>query len=704
MKQFGQQQQESVPEISIQVGLVFGNESVATGRFSSSKKLRDLFELVFPRWGSSSLSTFLPSGASKNFVVLHHAGVEVDMSKTLESLPLDKPGSTFGGRKVVYDLGQGMGAPHGSLELHLAHLPVRRIVFVVEEKSSDSDDDDKIDKTVVCEGEARPSDTLWSVFSQAYFERTTCCPSKLDFEPSSGRYDFTWDQTFDHEHLEVKNGRMLIYRKSPLVAVEEVVERVPDKFLVVGKVQAPKVSPETVDALEKICSKSLVGKGRKTVHDEVVRRSLEIVPGDDCLVEWTGLEQALDIASKTLMQGRKLRAEIYKVLVYREGDFFDWHRDSKKDEGHLLTMCVDAGMDTEYKGGDLVFKSDRTSENDEEDEDRDSDDDDESKAGKSVCERWSSSGGGSFACFFATQPHAVRPVTEGRRVIITYNIFADDEGPFEIVRPERSALMTAIPSFALVGPDISWRILKFLDLQSMSRLMQTSKSLALTGTRPDFLLGYFFRNRRTELMHALQKKNHFQMGMVLAHQYSFDGKQSIPWNQIRGRDAICVSAMRFAFGDESLETTSCLVCHEKPEERGGYSHFSICKAVSKNFPHPFDEEENPELTYEEQPVKVPEKLHHLLPPGCTKISRGFLEMMQSTETDRDNREDGLLSWPFFFTSCITSSSLLAQVSHGQITDSEHDLWGNEAQFSLYWYADAIMLIKLLPPPLSPDIL
>ena len=689
----------------VEVGLVFG-DSVATGCFHSETKLVNLLDEVFPHFWSNdrSLSRLFFPNVSENFVTFHHSGVEVSMHKTLGSFPRENPVIKFGGRKVVFAfVAKSNLPPETSVELHLVVVPARPIAFVFQKKFVSSVDSDKMlcIETVVCEGEARPTDTLWSVFSQAHVKKSSCYPSKLDFEVE----DESWDSTFDCTDLKVwtmrniANGKVAIVRKSPVDMVMTVVERVPDKFFVVGKVQAPKVSPGSVDALEKLCSKSLVGKGRKTVYDETVRKSLEIVPGDECLVDWIGLDQALEMTSKVLMQGRKLRAEIYKVLLYREGDFFEWHRDSKKAEGHLLTMCVDAGMDTEYKGGDLVFRSDRSDE--DEDEELHSDSDEEKVV--DVCERWSSTGGGSFACFFATQPHAVRLVTEGHRVIITYNIFVDDEGPIEILRPGRSALMSVIPAFASVGPDISWHILEFLDLQSLSRLMQTSKSLAQTGTRPEFLLGLFLRNRHVQLMHALQKENSYQMGMVLAHQYSFDGKQSIPWNQIRGRDAICVSAMRFAFGDKSLETTTCLVRHERLEDNQDPGYYSICKASSENFDH-FDQE----LEYEEimyLPVEVPEELRHLLFPGCTKIERNSMRSMNRTETECDRNSDEMcLSWPFFFTSFITSSSFLAQVSHGQIVQQESDLYGNSRQFNLFWYKDAIMLIKLLPPPPPPDIL
>jgi hypothetical protein len=56
-----------------------------------------------------------------------------------------------------------------------------------------------------------------------------------------------------------------------------------------------------------------------------------------------------------MVQGRRVEAELYKVLIYREGDFFKWHWDSKKSENHIMTLCIDVGLDS-CEGGELNFR------------------------------------------------------------------------------------------------------------------------------------------------------------------------------------------------------------------------------------------------------------------------------------------------------------------------------------------------------------
>ncbi len=100
-------------------------------------------------------------------------------------------------------------------------------------------------------------------------------------------------------------------------------EKVPDDFLAVGvAADGPIVTPSSVEELLLRAKRSPVGKGIETVFDERVRKSAEFEVGPECPVRWDGLTAVLADLSGKLVQGRPLRAEAYKVLIYQEGDFF----------------------------------------------------------------------------------------------------------------------------------------------------------------------------------------------------------------------------------------------------------------------------------------------------------------------------------------------------------------------------------------------
>ena len=212
-------------------------------------------------------------------------------------------------------------------------------------------------------------------------------------------------------------------------------DALPDVFVAAGTATAPpQLDVTSVDDLVSRAKKSFVGKGSETVYDERVRKSLELVPGEGCRVEWPQLGEVLQRVSRDLVQGRTLRAEPYKILVYREGDFFRWHRDSKKGEGHLLTLCVDTGLD-ECEGGELLFRHNW------EDDSLEGDRTEFPFAalvgqgfGSNRC-KWSSNGrAGAYACWFATQMHSVDAVTSGRRVVVQYNVFLDQADRLAVPR------------------------------------------------------------------------------------------------------------------------------------------------------------------------------------------------------------------------------------------------------------------------------
>lgn len=259
-----------------------------------------------------------------------------------------------------------------------------------------------------------------------------------------------------------------------------------------------------------------------------MRKSLEIgrekMDKNQVVLSWDGLDEALQLCSKTLCQGRKLSADFYKLLVYRDGDFFKYHYDSKKGENHLLTIVVsfffftcvyllyvcieickvDLGL-SNCVGGELRFRCD---DNERFLEDHETDFPSDVS--------WVSDGCGSFCGFFLTQQHAVKQISSGCRVVATFNVFCCDENPRVDLRP--STRLLPYP-FSALGSDVFVKVLQHLDFRSMIRLLTCSKVSSVLAN-PEFVLANLITGRKNQLL-SEAGSNLRALGYVFQHQVRF---------------------------------------------------------------------------------------------------------------------------------------------------------------------------------------
>jgi hypothetical protein len=101
-----------------------------------------------------------------------------------------------------------------------------------------------------------------------------------------------------------------------------------------------------------------------------------------------------------LAEGCTLRAELYNLLVYGPGQFFAPHQDSEKADGMVGTLVVT--LPSMFKGGALVVEHH-----------------DEKVSYRGSRDRL------TFVAFYADCHHEVRPVTDGYRIVLTYNLFLE---------------------------------------------------------------------------------------------------------------------------------------------------------------------------------------------------------------------------------------------------------------------------------------
>lgn len=182
--------------------------------------------------------------------------------------------------------------------------------------------------------------------------------------------------------------------------------------------------PAQIAALAAAATEAPFGRGSETVHDRSVRSTLQI-DAARITIDGAGwrcmLNEALDRVRDGLGVSGALRAELYKLLIYRPGDFFKPHRDSEKAPGMVATLVL--ALPTRGVGGRLIVRHGG------EETGFVLGGDDPSETG--------------FAAFYADCPHEVLPVTEGHRLALTWNLIRDDAGA-DAAAPDHAAETAAL--------------------------------------------------------------------------------------------------------------------------------------------------------------------------------------------------------------------------------------------------------------------
>ena len=160
-----------------------------------------------------------------------------------------------------------------------------------------------------------------------------------------------------------------------------------------------------IRALIAAAQRAPYGKGTETLVDTSVRDCWQI---DATRVRLAGrawpnsFATVMDLVAAGLgLPAERLGTELYKLLVYRPGGFFAEHRDTEKVPGMVATLSL--SLPTPGTGGELVVR------HGEREEVFDLNAGEPSEL--------------SFAAFYADCLHEVRPLQEGHRVTLVFNLF-----------------------------------------------------------------------------------------------------------------------------------------------------------------------------------------------------------------------------------------------------------------------------------------
>ncbi len=176
----------------------------------------------------------------------------------------------------------------------------------------------------------------------------------------------------------------------------------------VGSIALP-LLPVQARELIAAAERAPYGKGPDTIVDTAVRNCWQMEPDRVTIGgrHWPATMQTLlGRIAEGLGIADPIEAEFYKLLIYDRGSFFVPHRDTEKSPGMFATLVI--VLPSFSSGGELVVKhKDRT---------------------ERLEMRTEDPSEVAFAAFYADCLHEVRPVTEGCRLTLVYNLIRRGKG------------------------------------------------------------------------------------------------------------------------------------------------------------------------------------------------------------------------------------------------------------------------------------
>ena len=226
-----------------------------------------------------------------------------------------------------------------------------------------------------------------------------------------------------------------------LEAVLKAVDR-PGDYYIAGSVEAvmPSMSVDPVgrvafpilgaqaSSLVAAAERAPYGRGPDTVLDPSVRDCWQI-DANRVHLSGAGWEKAVrsileSVADGLGCQRDALSAQLYKLLVYERGGFFAEHRDTEKVDGMVATLVV--ALPTAGTGGDLVIRH----------------------LGREATVNLQGDEPGelAYAAFYADCVHHTKPVEDGHRVSLVFNV---------IMKPGAAPALSRAPDYSKHADEIA---------------------------------------------------------------------------------------------------------------------------------------------------------------------------------------------------------------------------------------------------------
>jgi len=329
----------------------------------------------------------------------------------------------------------------------------------------------------------------------------------------------------------------------------------------VGSIALP-MDVQTAHRLCAIAQPASHGYKDETRLDKQVRDTWEIAAHRlrfDAPTWPSVLERALKKIAGNLGLPRcaTLRAELHNLLVYAPGQFFIDHQDSEKTDGMIGTLVVN--LPSHFEGGEFVIEH--------------------------LGKRLRCNGAADqleMVAFYADCHHEVRPVKQGYRVVLTYNLISEHAVQATAIAPETlNALAQELHDFwntptpSLWTPNkldnppdrlvylldheytrsgLSWTQLKGADVVRVAALRQVAERLdaeiflALADVHETWAAEEIYRRRRsrrrdddTDDTEGLELGELINDEIELDHWIALDGSTASSYNRIVQTKELCLT-------------------------------------------------------------------------------------------------------------------------------------------------------------------
>lgn len=225
--------------------------------------------------------------------------------------------------------------------------------------------------------------------------------------------------------------------------------------------------PAQAEELAKLAAVCPHGRGLRTVVDADVRDCLQIMPGMLTFgnMEWHHvLDEVFEDACFSLgVPKNAVKYELYKLLLYRKGGHFKMHKDTEKTNGMFATLTVQ--LPSRFKGGEVVFRH----------------------RGREVefcggADDGTNCYNSFYSAFYADVQHEIRPIEEGYRITLVYNMSWIGSGAAPSANAvDLAEVTTALKEHAEENSAGDWHLAFMLEHEYTSQSMSEYGTAALKG-------------------------------------------------------------------------------------------------------------------------------------------------------------------------------------------------------------------------------
>jgi hypothetical protein len=298
---------------------------------------------------------------------------------------------------------------------------------------------------------------------------------------------------------------------------------------------------------EGYCQQAPFGRGMETVIDTNVRRAWQIDSGNvqihgtdvhDLLCSDSRTSSLLETIRSTLVPNvTRISSKFYKLLVYRQGDFFKAHKDTQRSKNHFGSLVI--FLPSVYSGGELLVRHKGKQQSFS------------NSMSQSNNQQWLKC---TWVAFFTDCEHEILPLQDGCRIALAFNLYSHGNIPPQI--PE--------------SPDIRLRKYMnnvFTDLDSTSYravgvLLQHHYTLA--SLEPEYLKGNDLL--LYNLFHSMQDRYNVELKSIRVELSGISTSNSIRQKDMTDYIDNEVSYMKVIGDNEDLELF-------KYDYRQGYVYF-----------------------------------------------------------------------------------------------------------------------------------